>query len=470
MIESYDKMSLIDEDKSFKNTVLVVAALAAFFPALFSTSVVLALPAIGREFNANAIEMGWIMNSFSFSIGIFMLITGRLGDIVGRKKLFLFGMLLFTFSTAFTVFSRSIYILIIFRVLQGLSHAIVFSTIMAIVSVVFKTGERGKAVGINLTATYLGVSLGPFFGGLLTQYLGWRSLFLFLLPFQILTLILIKYKIKAEWADSAGEKFDYKGSLAFGLFIFGSMYGFSLLPSMSGWIFFAGGLLFGVLFVFIELRVDHPVLEIRLFSNRMFAFSCMSSIFAYSATSAIGFFSSLYLQYLKGFDSTTAGLIMISQPLAMTLLSTLAGKISDKKNPAIIVSIGFGIISLGLALFWFINENSAITYMISLLVIIGVGFGLFSSPNSNAIMSSVDKKYLGIASGTLGTVRTIGQMLGMGIALMLFSFYIGREQITPSIYPDLLMAIRAGFLVFAFIAAAGIFVSLARNKRNNIIK
>jgi MFS family permease len=350
--------------------------------------------------------------------------------------------------------------------LQGFASAMIFGTNMAIITAVFKPGERGKAIGINTTVVYFAMSVGPVIGGILTQSFGWRSIFILLVPFGIITLILIRKKIKTEWADAVGEKFDWKGSILYGLVLCAFMYGFSKLPGLAGWICLAAGLLLGALFIFIELKMPNPVFEFKfVLSNRVFAFSGLAALINYSATAAIGFFISLYLQYLKGFDARTAGLIMISQPLMQAILSPVAGRLSDKKNPGIIASVGMGIISLDLVLLCFINENTHISYLISILAMLGLGFGLFSSPNSNAIMSSVEKKYLGVASGALATMRMIGQMMSMGIAMMLMSLYIGREQISPSTYPGLIMAIRTGFLTFAILSGLAIFASLARNKR-----
>ena len=453
-------------EKSFKRSVLIVASVAAFLTPFLGSAVNLALPSIGEEFNADAVEMGWIMSSFILTSAIFMLPLGRLADIVGRKKIFSIGIALFPISTFLIVFSWNITALIFFRILQGLSSAMIFGTSMAIITAVFQPGERGKAMGISVTSTYLGLSLGPVIGGLLTQHFGWRSIFIFLAPFGIISFILIKRRIKTEWADAAGEKYDWKGSIIYGFALLALMYGFSILPTLTGWICLTIGLLLAVLFVFVELIEANPVFEFRLvFHNRVFAFSAIAAFINYSATSAIGFFLSLYLQYLKGFDARTAGLIMIAQPVAMTLLSPVAGKLSDKKNPGVIASIGMGITSLGLVLLCFINANTHISYLIALFVTLGVGFGLFSSPNSNAIMSSVDKKYLGTASGAVGTMRMVGQMTSMGVAMMLLSLYIGRESITPSTYPGLILAIRTGFLTFAILSAFGVFASLARNKR-----
>ena len=336
---------------------------------------------------------------------------------------------------------------------------------MAIITSVFQPGERGKALGINITATYLGLSCGPPIGGLLTQYLGWRSIFAFLIPFGIISLILIQRRIKTEWAEAVGERFDWRGSLIYGIALASFMWGFSQLPSSLGWICIVIGILMAVIFLNFENKISNPVFDIRLIlRNRVFAFSGIAALINYSATSAIGFFISLYLQYLKGLDARTAGLIMISQPIAMTLLSPVAGKLSDKRNPGVIASIGMGITASGLILLCFISEATPNYFIVLLLLLMGIGFGLFSSPNSNAIMSSVDKRHLGVASGVVGTMRMVGQMMSMGIAMMLISLYIGKQTINPATYPGLISAMRTGFVIFSILSVVGVFASLARHE------
>jgi MFS family permease len=219
-------------------------------------------------------------------------------------------------------------------------------------------------------------------------------------------------------------------------------------------------------FLVVEKKIINPVFDVRLIlRNRIFAFSGMAALIHYSATSATGFFISLYLQYLKGLDARTAGLIMISQPIAMTLLSPAAGKLSDRKNPGVIASAGMGMTATGLILLCFIKETTPNYLIILLLLLMGIGFGLFSSPNSNAIMSSVEKRHLGVASGVVGTMRMVGQMMSMGIAMMLISLYIGKQTINPDTYPGLLAGMRTGFIVFSILSVFGIFASLARNKK-----
>lgn len=453
---------------TLKRSVLVVAAFAAFLTPFLGSAVNLALPAIGRDLKVSAIGLGWVISSFILSSAIFLLPFGRLADIIGRKKVFTAGILLFTVSTFLIVFCRSITSLIVLRIVQGISSAMIFGTSLAIITSVFGIGERGRAMGINVTAVYLGLSTGPVIGGLLTQYFGWRSIFAFLVPFGIASLILIQSKIKTEWADSAGEKFDWKGSLFYGIALFSFMYGFSRLPSPAGWIFLSSGILIALVFLFFEKTTANPVFDIRLLlRNRVFAFSGLAALIHYSATSATGFFLSLYLQYLKGFDARMAGLIMISQPVAMALLSPVAGKLSDKKNPGVIASIGMGLTAAGLILLCFITADTPVSTIIALLIMMGTGFGLFSSPNSNAIMSSVEKRHLGVASGVVGTMRMVGQMMSMGIAMMLIALFLGQQTINPETYPGLIKGMRTGFVIFSVLSILGIFASLARNNNTS---
>ncbi len=457
--------SISEVEVPFKKSVLLVTSFAAFLTPFLGSAVNLALPAIGKDLHANAISLGWVVSSYILSTAVFLMPFGRLGDIAGRKKVFSFGILFFTISTFLIIFSHSILSLIILRVLQGLSSAMIFGTSLAIITSVYQPGERGKAMGINITATYLGLSCGPVIGGLLTQYLGWRSIFAFLIPFGIISLILIRLKIKTEWAEAVGEKFDFRGSFLYGIALALFMYGFSRLPSSAGWICIVTGITMAVLFLYVENKISNPVFDIRLIlQNRVFALSGLAALINYSATSAIGFFISLYLQYLKGLDARSAGLIMISQPIAMTLLSPLAGRLSDKRNPGVIASVGMAITASGLILLCLITQFTPNYAIVILLLLLGTGFGIFSSPNSNAIMSSVEKRYLGIASGVVGTMRMAGQMMSMGIAMMLISLFIGKQTINPSTYPGLISAMRTGFIIFSALSVIGVFASLARHR------
>jgi len=243
------------------------------------------------------------------------------------------------------------------------------------------------------------------------------------------------------------------------------MYGFSLLPAMSGaWLILLGTL--GILaFVKWEMKVESPVLDMKLFrTNMVFAFSNLAALINYSATFAVTFLLSLYLQYIKGLDPQNAGLILVSQPIVMAIFSPFAGRLSDRIEPRIVASTGMALTVLGLSLFTFLSEKTVLEFIVASLILLGVGFALFSSPNTNAVMSSVEKRFYGVASGTLGTMRLIGQMLSMGIAMLIFAIYIGRAQITPEYYLLFLRSVNVAFIIFAVLCFGGVFASLARGK------
>ena len=458
-------------EREVKQSVLIVAAFAAFLTPFMGSAINLALPSIGTELGINAVNLNWIVSSYILATAVFLLPMGRLADIKGRKKVFSLGILLFTISTLIIIFTRTFTFLIVLRIAQGISSAMIFGTSLAIITSVFPAGERGRAMGVNVTAVYVGLASGPFLGGMLTRFFGWRSIFLFLIPFGIASLILISRKMKGEWAESQGEKFDLKGSVVYGLSLLLIMYGFSQLPGTLGGLLIGAGAVVFVAFLYIEKRTVNPVLNISLITgNRVFALSGLAAFIHYSSTSAIGFFVSLYLQYLKGLDPGSAGVVLIAMPVTMALLSPLAGKLSDRYDPGRIASAGMAVTAAGIILMCFITAETRVPVIVSLLIIMGIGFAFFSSPNTNAIMSSVERRNLGLASGIVGTMRMTGQMISMGISMFLFALFLGREAITVANYQAFLASMKTGLVIFAFLCILGVFASLARNAAGSNIK
>ena len=442
---------------------LLVATLASFFTPFMSSSVNVALPSISQEFQLDAVSLSWIATSFLLAAAVFVIPFGRLADIYGRKRIFNIGVVVFTLACLSAALSPSGTWLIISRVFQGIGSAILAGTSMAMLTSLFPADQRGKVLGFQVAAVYSGLSLGPSIGGLLTEHFGWRSIFIFGLPLGVVTLGAALLYLKGEWAEAKGEKFDIFGAALFGLALVAIMFGFSKLPQLPGfWLLAAGAVCLGI-FVMWERRVPSPVLEISLFSlNPVFAFSNVAALINYSATSVVGFLLSLYLQYIKGLSPESAGLVLIAQPIVMAVLSPIAGRLSDKTKPRLLAAIGMSITTLGLLLLTFLNQETPTLFILVALVVLGTGFGFFSSPNSNAVMSSVERRHYGVASGTLGTMRTTGQMLSMGITMLLFAVFMGQVQITPELYPLFMKSVHVGFIIFAVLCFGGVFASLAR--------
>ncbi|MGE5808270.1 MAG: MFS transporter [Nitrospirota bacterium] len=459
-------ISAMTNDATLKRSTLLIATLSAFLTPFTVSSVNIALPAIGREFHMSAVLMSWVPTAYLLSAAVFLVPFGRLADIHGRKRVFSWGIGIFTASSLLLAVSPSAPVLIAFRLLQGFGSAMIFGTGMAILTSVFPAAERGRVLGMNVAAVYLGLSLGPTLGGFLTHQFGWRSIFLMNVPLGLLVIFFLATKLKTlEWAEARGERFDFAGALLYSASLVSIMYGLSLLPRRMGIVLTAAGAAGAVMFVLWERSAESPLLDMDLFfHNATFAFSNLAALINYSATNAVAFLMSLYLQYLKGFTPQGAGMVLVSQPLVMAVFSPLAGRLSDRIEPRVVASIGMAITASGLFLLTFVDESSSVGFDLFGLVLLGFGFALFSSPNTNAVMSSIEKKFYGVGSATLGTMRLTGQMLSMGIAMVIFALSIGSARITPEYYPLFLKSMKTGFVIFSTLCFAGIFASLARGK------
>ena len=428
-------------------------------------SVNIALPSIEREFPMDALLLSWVATSYLLAAAVALVPAGRLADIYGRKRIYTTGMVVFTVFSLLSALSVSAPMLIAFRVFQGFGSGMIFATGTAILMSVFPKEERGKVLGINVTAVYVGLSMGPFLGGILTEYLTWRSIFLFVLPLCLVSLGLIATRLKGEWAEARGEAFDLPGAVIYALALVSIMWGISLLPAAFSLALIIPGILFMVAFVVWEMRVDTPVIRMSLFSeNRVFALSSLAALLNYSATFAVAFLLSLYLQHMKDMSAQAAGLILVAQPVMMALVSPLAGRLSDRIEPRIIASLGMTTATIALIALVFLEGTTPLSFVVGVLAVFGTGLGLFTSPNTNAIMSSVDRRFYGIASGTTGTMRLLGQMISMGIATMIFAVFMGRVRISPEHYPALMQGMKVAFAVFAVLCVIGIFASLARGR------
>lgn len=446
-----------------RRVALVVAALGAFVTPFMGSSFNIALPSIGKEFSAGAMVLGWLATVYLLASAVFLVPFGKLADIHGRKMVFLAGLTVYSISSFLCGLTTSLEAFIAFRILQGAGAAAIFGTGVAILTSVFLPGERGRALGINVSSTYLGLSLGPVLGGLMTQYFGWRSIFFLNAFISLMAAGMVLTKLKGEWKGEPGERFDFTGSLVYAAALSGFIYGFSRLPRETGWLFTGLGIAALIIFVWWENREQSPLLNMRLFrGNPAFTFSNLAALINYSATHAISFILSLYLQYAKGFLPGKAGAFLVAQPLMMAALSPLAGRASDRIEPRVLASSGMAVIVVGLLLLSSLGQNSSAGFLLVVLALLGSGFALFSSPNTNAIMSSVEKRFYGVASATLATMRLTGQMLSLGIATMVLNLFLGNAPVNTQTLPAFLKAMKVLFYLFATLCFGGIFASLAR--------
>lgn len=448
---------------------LLVLCSAAFLVPFMGSSLNLALPDIGKDFSMNAVMLTWMATAYIISTAIFQIPFARMADIVGRRKIFMIGILFFVVSTVACAFAPNGHVLIGLRFISGIGSAMVFGTNIAILTSLFPPEKRGYALGINAATVYGALAAGPFVGGMLTHYFGWHSIFVFPALLGLAVYILAHFFLKGEWTEARGEKFDIVGSILYGVGLGALIYGFTSLPGGRGVICLTAGVVCLTLFGRFELRHRSPVFDLRLFTgNRVFALSSIAALINYAATSAIAFMLSLYLQYVRGLDASHAGLILISQAVVQSVFSLIAGRLSSRIDPSMLATAGMAIIVLGVGGLVFLSTTTSYWIIVLLLVLLGVGFGMFSSPNTNVIMGSVDRKDYSAASASTGTMRLTGQAVSMGIAGMAISFRVGSRSITPDVFPQFIESLHITFIVFVALCLVGVYASTARVSHRKI--
>jgi EmrB/QacA subfamily drug resistance transporter len=454
-----------EKPRANANVVLLVTTLASFFMTFMGSAVNIALPRIGAEFDMDVITLGWISTAYMLASAALLVPFGRIADIKGRNKIFILGTCIFFVGSLLSALSVSGIMLLVSRAIQGIGGSAIFATSVAILTSSFPLEERGKVLGINTASVYLGLSLGPVLGGILTQYAGWKSIFLIS---SITTVIIIAgalWKLR-ESTDQQPGKFDITGSIIYMLALVLIMYGVSQLPDSVSYWFIGFGIAAAVLFFWWAQRTQHPLINFGMFkNNRGYTFSNLAALVNYSGTWAISFLLSLYLQYIKGFDPRMAGFVLITSPAVQAAFSPVFGRLSDRVEPRILSSAGMAVTALGIGLLAFVTQDTSIAYIVVSLVIVGFGFALFSSPNANAIMSSADRKFYGVASATLATMRQLGMMVSMAVVWTVFAIVIGRVEITSQTveyHPAFVSSVRITFLISAVLSACAIFFSLAR--------
>lgn len=453
-----------------QRSALTVAMLTSFLGPFLISGVNIALPAIGLEFQLDAVSLSWIVTSYLLSSAVFLLPIGKYADIKGQKFVFLCGIILFTTFSALCGLAPNGDLLIIFRVIQGLGAAMTMTTGAPILVAVFPPAERGKVLGLNVASVYLGLSMGPFIGGILTQHWGWRSIFFCCVPLGLAAIVMVFFKLNDSQNIKTPGKIDHLGALYYSIALIAIVYSASNLSKSFGWALMVGGILFLTLFVVQTQKSTHPIFEFSLFThNRLFAFSNIAALINYSATFSLVFLLSLFLQKIKGLTPQQAGTILVAQPLMMALLSPFAGRFSDRIEPRKLATIGMLICATGLIMLAFINGKSSESVIVAILIFMGIGFGLFSSPNMNTIMSSVNKSQLGIASGISATMRVIGQMVSMMLATLVFSLLFNGTPLHEVKNETFISSVKLLFIISGFICMAGVYFSNSRgNLRNKL--
>ena len=442
-----------------KNLILLICSVLSFFTVFAVNAVMVVVPSIASEFHMSNIVQNWVIIIFLLVVAVLSVPAGQISSKYGLKKVTIISIILFIIISIVTVLVASSEEFLICRLILGIALSFINVTSMSMVVSAFEPEERGKALGINITGVYIGLSLSPVLGGILNYNLGWRSVVLFGVPFLLVILALLLTKIDEEWITFENVALDWKGSFAYGIGMVLFMYGFTILNEPLGVILTVLGIIILVVFGLIELRQDNPVFDIRFFKNNKFLSANFASLCAYLATFAVTTILNYHLQYIKGYDSQFTGLILLAAPLCQVVIAPIAGRLSDKYVPQILAAIGMGLGTVSLVLFSFLDFNTSLVYLIISMVLYGVGFGLFSPPNTNVIMSSVPPKDTSVASAAVSTMRTVGQAMSMGILTLVFAFVMGNVPIIEQYYPLLISSCQITCLICVGLCIASVFAS-----------
>ena len=452
------------EEPYSRRFILVLITAVTFLNPFTGSAINLALPAIGAEFSTDATMLAWVASAYLLSSVIFLLPAGRLGDTRGKVTVFLLGVVVFTAGSILTIFTPTFPLLLAFRFLQGIGGAMIYANSVALITHLYPPGERGTAIGLNVTATYAGLSLGPFLGGALTQFFGWRSIFVLTMLLAVPSLLYAR-RYPAFLNERRDERFDTPGTIISSVLILCLFLGLAWVTTPAGVALLVAVVLLGAILIRVEQQQPCPILPVSLLtSNRVFAASNGAALINYSATYAVGFLLSLYLQYVRGYEPIAAGTLLLVQPVIMVFFAPVSGRLADRIQPGLVASVGMALSGAALFGFFFLSPTTPVAVIVALLVLLGVGVGLFSSPNTTAIMGSVTKQDYGCASAMTAMMRSLGMMLSMGAVLVVFAVIMGSTVVTPAIFPEFLLSLRLIFLALGVLSAFGVVLSLKRNK------
>ncbi len=440
--------------------IIILASIAAFIVAFISTAPTVALPQIATEFNLTNLEQNWLMNIFLFVVAIFTVPFGKISGKIGIKKSFIIGTLIFLIGCFLTVFAVNNSTFLIYRGLQGLGAAFIYDTMTTILVLAVEEEKRGSALGILISCVFIGLALAPVLGGIFTYNVGWRGIFYFAIPFCLVVLWMLFTKVHEEWKPYAEETLDKLGSILYAVGILLTIYGFNIINSTNGVLTTILGIIFLIGFTLCELKVKTPIFNMRLFSNKVFTCANVSSFISYIATFIVTYLLSYHFQYVLGFDAQTAGLLLVVNPLVMAIVAPISGKISDEKIPQKVASLGMGIVAIGMIILIFVNQTTPIWVIIFAMILEGAGLGIFSSPNTNVIMSSVPERDTPFASVSLTFMRVVGQSISLVMLTIVFTFIMGDVIISSGNLIGLTESAQITFTISAILCIIATFASL----------
>ena len=439
---------------------VLVAFLCNFFAIFLSNGVVVGVPSIAAEFGMSNFIQNWILTILFLVMAVFTVPAGQLSGKFGVKKTLLIGLIVYLIGSIGCCVSFSSLVFMSFRVVQGAGIAFITVAAMAMVVSATKPKNRGKALGTAVTGVYLATSFAPVICGFLNFNFGWRSMFYVVMPFLVLCIIILVLKIPTDWKTYENEPIDTVGSIIWAIGILLFVYGFTNLTNNLGLILTVVGLIIIAIFAAYELKSKYPVFNMHLFKNRKFLSSNIAALCSYLAIMVVTTILNYHFQYVRGWNSQMAGLVLIITPIIMALMAPNAGKLSDKYHPQKLAAIGMAVAAVALGILFTLDATTPLYLVVIAMVLQGIGMGLFSSPNMNAIMSSVPPKFAPTASASQSTMRTIGQTLSLGMLTLVFAWFMGDAPMLVEYAPKIVQSSQLICGICCILCILAIFASL----------
>jgi EmrB/QacA subfamily drug resistance transporter len=445
--------------------VLVAVGIGTFMSALDGSVVNTILPVIRDYFGSDVETIEWVVTVYLLVVSGLLLSLGRLGDLRGNKAVYLWGFVIFVFGSALSGLSSAPVYLIAARAFQALGAAMLFANSPAILTKTFPASQRGQALGLQGTMTYLGLTTGPFLGGWLADTFSWHAVFFINVPVGLLAAWLSWRVIPKDIPAERAEQFDLRGAFVFMTGLVALLLG---LNQGGNWGWFSPltlGLIIAsfvilAIFIRIESRAPAPMLDLSLFRRRLFNMAALSPVLNYLCVYSALFLMPFYLIQGRGLNAAQAGLILTAQPLVMALVAPFAGTLSDRIGSRIPSTLGMLILGVGLFLLSRLTVTSPLIHAVLGLAVSGLGVGIFVAPNNSALMGAAPRSRQGIASGVLALARNVGMVLGIGLSGAIFTTFLSRGD--PNAPSVLVPAVGAGFLVASGVALLAALASFAR--------
>lgn len=449
-------------EQKMRNTIFIAVTAVSFITTYIAAAFNIALPAIGRDLAMDSSQLPWIAGVFSLTMAVLLVPFGRIADLYGKKKVFITGIAVLMVFSVLVALADGKWWILINSIIGGIGTAMCFSNVAAILSESFPVSDRGRILGSNVAVAYVGASGGPFLGGLITQYLGWRAVFWTMLPVLAIGFFLAWRSMPAGQPKKE-VKFDGGGTMLYVLGLALVILGISSLTESYGPWMIAGGAATLAIFVWFERRLKNPLIHLEVFSNRVFSLSNLASLIHYGTTYATALLLSMYLQDhgIKGLTASLAGLVLLAQPLMQIIFSPIAGRLSDRLEPRWLASSGMAVTALCLFALSRVQVDTGLTVIILILLVMGTGFSFFVAPNNNAIMSSLSAEKYGLASGVMATGRILGMSLSLATTTVILNHTVtggGGASL------GFMNGFHYCFLAFSLLAIIGIAASLSRGR------